>query len=113
MALNIDRRKAAEIREHSAIDQAELYLDVMTQDLNSVNQNTTNTLDLVDSLVQLPENVQSSVDETAVNVIRAARMIANMRALIAIKNAPPKPERTDLYPHFMRSVTEASRDVPS
>ncbi|MCK5303262.1 MAG: PAS domain-containing protein, partial [Candidatus Thorarchaeota archaeon] len=41
MALNIDRRKAAEIRESSAIGQAELYLDVMTQDLNSVNQNTT------------------------------------------------------------------------
>ena len=113
MALNIDRRKAAEIRERSAIDQAELYLNVMTQDLNSVNQNTTYTLDLVDSLVQLPANVQSSVDETAVNVRRAARMIANMRALIALKNAPPKPEKTDLYPHFRRAVTEASRDIPS
>jgi len=113
MALNIDRRKAAEVREHNAIDRAELYLDVISQDLNSVNQNTTFTLDLVNSLVQLPANVQLSVNETAMNVRRAARMIANMRAIIAIKNAPPMPERTDLYPHFRRAVTEASRDVPS
>ena len=113
MAMNIDRRKAAEVRERKAIDQAELYLDVMTQDLNSVNQNTTYTLDLVSSLVKLPANVHSSVNETAINVRRAARMIANMRALIAIRNAPPVPEKTDLYPHFRRAVTEASRDVPS
>jgi len=113
MALNIDRRKAAEVREYNAIDRAELYLDVISQDLNSVNQNTTFTLDLVNSLVKLPANVQSSVNETAMNVRRAARMIANMRALIAIKNAPPMPERTDLYPHFRRAVTEARRDVPS
>ncbi|MGY5861880.1 MAG: PAS domain-containing sensor histidine kinase [Candidatus Thorarchaeota archaeon] len=113
MALNIDRRKAAEVREYTAIDRAELYLDVISQDLNSVNQNTTFTLDLVNSLVKLPANVQSTVDETATNVRRAARMIANMRAIIAIKATPPMPEKTDLYPHFKRAVTEASRDVPS
>ena len=40
MALDIDRRKNAETREKVERDRANLYLEVMTHDLNNVNQSS-------------------------------------------------------------------------
>jgi PAS domain S-box-containing protein len=99
MALEIDRRKVAESREAEERERANLYLEVMTHDLNNINQSALFTMELLTT-------------ETSWNVRRAARMIANMRAIITLKHSPPTKSKTDLYPHFERAAAEVDRDFP-
>ena len=112
MALDVHRRKIAEERENRAKDRAELYLEVMTTDLHTFNQSTAFTLELVDTMAELPEDVQFVVNESALNIKRAARMIANVRTLITLESSPPRIVKTDIYPHFKRASKEAARDFP-
>ncbi len=112
MALEIDRRKVAESREAEERERANLYLEVMTHDLNNINQSALFTMELLTTTVSLPENLESVLTETSWNVRRAARMIANMRAIITLKHSPPTKSKTDLYPHFERAAAEVDRDFP-
>ena len=112
MALEIDRRKAAESRETEERERANLYLEVMTHDLNNINQSALFTMELLATMVDLPENLESVLTQTSWNVRRAAWMIANMRAIITIKHSPPTKSKTDLYPHIERAATETDRDFP-
>ncbi len=112
MALDVHRRKIAEDRENRAKERADLYLEVMTTDLHTFNQNTAYTLELVGTMAQLNEEIQTVVNESALTTKRAARMIANVRTLITLENSPPRPVKTDIYPHFKRASTEAARDFP-
>ena len=112
MALEIDRRKAAESRETEERERANLYLEVMTHDLNNINQSALFTMELLTTTADLSDNLESVLTETSWNVRRAARMIANMRAIITLKHSPPKMGKTDLYPHIERAATDADRDFP-
>ncbi len=112
MALEIDRRKVAESRETEERERANLYLEVMTHDLNNINQSALFTMELLTTTVELPENLESILTETSWNVRRAARMIANMRAIITLKHSPPAMTKTDIYPHIKRATTDADRDFP-
>ncbi|MHA1587215.1 MAG: PAS domain S-box protein [Candidatus Thorarchaeota archaeon] len=112
MALEIDRRKAAESREAEERERANLYLEVMTHDLNNINQSALFTMELLTTTVDLPENLESVLTETSWNVRRSARMIANMRAIITLKQSPPARSKTDLHPHLQRALSAADRDFP-
>ncbi len=112
MALDIDRRKAAESREAEERERANLYLEVMTHDLNNINQSALFTMELLTTTVELPENLQSVLTETSWNVRRSARMIANMRAIITLKQSPPAKTKTDVHPHLERAAAAADRDFP-
>ncbi len=110
MAFDITRRKAAEARVLEERQWADLYLGVMTNDLNVINQSTLYSLELVTSTVRLPDKTLSVLRETAWNVRRSSRMIANVRALITLRKSPPEKRRTNLYAHFQRARREADRD---
>ncbi len=112
MALDVHRRKIAEDRENQAKQRAELYLEVMTTDLHTFNQSTAYTLELVGTMVELPQDIDFVVNESALTVKRAARMIANVRTLITLESTPPRTVKTDIYPHFKRASNEAARDFP-
>jgi PAS domain S-box-containing protein len=112
MAMEIDRRKAAERREAEERERANLYLEVMTHDLNNINQSALFTMELLTTTVDLPDHFKWVLTETSWNVRRSARMIANMRAIITLKHSPPTKGKTDLYPHIERAATETDRDFP-
>ena len=112
MALEIDRRKAAESREAEERERANLYLEVMTHDLNNINQSALFTMELLTTTVELPDNLKSVLTETSWNVRRSARMIANMRIIITLKQSPPAKSKTDLHPHIERAASAADRDFP-
>ncbi len=90
--------------------RADLYLGVMTSDLNNVNHSALYTLEFLSSTLDLPDHHREVLSETLWNIRRAARMIANMRAIIMLRDSPPTISKTDLWPHFQRGLREADRD---
>ncbi|MHA1903655.1 MAG: PAS domain-containing sensor histidine kinase [Candidatus Thorarchaeota archaeon] len=112
MAVNIDRRKMAEEREKTERERANLYLEVMTHDLNNVNQSLLFSMGLIDEALELPERVQNLIAETNWNIRRAARMIANLRTIFTLRDSPPQKEQADLFPFLIRSVAAVERDFP-
>ncbi len=112
MVLDIDRRKTAEEREMIERDRANLYLEVVTHDLNSVNQSILFAIGLIEESVKLPDHLKTFIGEAQWNVRKSARMIANMRRLIQLRENPPQRKKTDLHPLFARAVEFVKVDFP-
>lgn len=112
MVLDINRRKLAEEREDEERSRANLYLEVVTHDLNSVNQSILFALGLLEDGVDLPENLQRTIQEAQWNVRKSARMISNMRCLIQLRDSPPTKEKVDLFPLFSSAVRAVGSDFP-
>ncbi|MFX1368521.1 MAG: PAS domain S-box protein [Promethearchaeota archaeon] len=113
MALDMTWRRGAEQRLKEESERANLYLDIMSSDLNEIYQeNIFSVEDLIASLSP-PDRERDILKDISRNIRRAARMIANMRVLISIKDSPPDKVKTDLYPHFKKAIREAERDYES
>lgn len=109
-ALDITWRRAAEQRLKEESERANLYLGIMSNDLNEIYQE--NIFSIEDLIVSLspPPREEGILRGISRNIRRAARMIANMQVLIGIKDAPPEKVKTDIYPHLMKAVREVKRD---
>jgi PAS domain S-box-containing protein len=109
-AIDVTRRRMVEERLRAESQRANLYMEVMTQDLNLVNQNVLFALEDLSISVALPERLKSVLSETSWSLRRAARMIANMGVLISLDQEPPAKTKTALKSHFDKAVREATRD---
>jgi len=112
IAMDIDRRKTAEAREHSERERANLYLEVMTHDLNNINQSLLFSLGLVENLDNIPENVKSMMQQSSWHIRRSGRMTANMRALLRLRDSPPTIEEVDLYDYLQMAKFAVEQDFP-
>ena len=112
MALDIDRRKNAEEREKIERERANLYLEVMTHDLNNVNQSLLFSTGLLENSDDIPEQYRPLLHESSWNVRRAARMVANLRALFRIANDPPTRAKVDFNDFLQSSLGTVRRDFP-
>lgn len=109
MAQDIDRAKLAEQRERLEAERANLLLEVATHDLNSINQAILFAMGLMESQLEIPENLVSIIREGTWNVRRSARMIANMRAIISLRDNPPPKVKTDLH-KYLEAALQSVRD---
>ena len=112
MASDIHRRKVAERREREERARADLYLEVMTHDLNNVNQSLMLSLELLEQTVELPERAQEMLRQTTWSIRRSARMIANMRALMTLRDSPPPKEPFDLAHALQIALDAVENDYP-
>ena len=112
MALDIDRRKNAEMREQVESERANLYLEVMTHDLNNVNQSLLFSTGLMESSQDIPEQYRPLLHESSWNVRRAARMIANLRSLFRLANDPPTRTKVDFFDYLETAKESVQRDFP-
>jgi PAS domain S-box-containing protein len=112
MALDIDRRKNAEAREKIERERANLYLEVMTHDLNNVNQSLLFSTGLLETSEDIPERYRPLLHESSWNVRRAARMVANLRSLFRLANEPPTRTKVDFFDYLQTAVGSAQRDFP-
>ncbi|RLI56662.1 MAG: hypothetical protein DRP09_05675 [Candidatus Thorarchaeota archaeon] len=112
MALDIDRRKLAEAREHEERARANLYLEVMTHDLNNINQSLLFSLGLLEANPEMPPQFKQHFRDSAWNVRRAARMIANLRTLMRLSTSPPPPQEIDLFGFLQSATAAAQEDFP-
>ena len=109
-AVDITRRRATEQRLREESQRANLYLDVMTTDLNMTNQNVLFALEDLTISIDLPDRLKNLISETSWSLRNSARMIANMGVLISLDHEPPVKTRTRLLPHFNKAIREATRD---
>lgn len=112
MALDIDRRKTAEAREYAERERANLYLEVMTHDINNINQSVLFSLGLVENLENISENARSMMQQSAWHIRRSARMTANMRALLRLGESPPTAEEVDLFDYIQMAKYAVEQDFP-
>ena len=109
-AVDITRRRAIEQKLREESERANLYMEVMTSDLNMTNQNVIFALEDLSISLDLPERLQGLLSETSWSLRNAARMIANMGVLMSLNHEPPIKSKTKLLPHFRKAVREATRD---
>lgn len=112
MAQDIHRRKLAEQRERLEVERTALLVDVATHDLNSINQAILFAMGLIESQLEIPESLASMIQEASWNVRRSARMIANMRAIISLKDHPPLKRETDLHSYLQAALQSVKSDFP-
>ncbi len=112
MAMDIDRRKNAEARENNERERANLYLEVMTHDLNNINQSLLFSMGLVENLDEVPEKVKSLMQQSSWQIRRSGRMTANMRALLQLRESPPTIEEVDLHDYIQIAKFAAEQDFP-
>ncbi len=109
-AIDITRRRAMEQKLRTESERANLYMEVMTNDLNMTNQNVLFALEDLSISLDLPERLRTLLGETSWSLRNAARMIANMGVLISLDHEPPLKSKTKLLPHFNKAIREATRD---
>lgn len=112
MALDIDRRKNAEAREQIERERANLYLEVMTHDLNNVNQSLLFSTGLLENSSDIPEQYRPLLHESSWNVRRAARMVANLRSLFRLANNPPTRTKVDFHDYLQTALVTVQNDFP-
>ncbi len=112
IALDIDRRKNAEARERIERERANLYLEVMTHDLNNVNQSLLFSTGLLENSSDIPEQYRPLLHESSWNVRRAARMVANLRFLFRLANDPPTRTKVDLSEYLESAIANVKADFP-
>ena len=110
MAVDISRRKGAEERLKEERERANLYLEIMTNDLNVIHHNALFALEEMNMSSDLTQREQDILTESSWNIRRASRLIANMRVLLALRHSSPTKSKTDLYPHIKRACSETDRD---
>ena len=109
-AVDITRRRTMEQNLRAESERANLYMEVMTSDLNMTNQNVLFALEDLSISLELPERLRVLLSETSWSLRNAARMIANMGVLISLDHEPPMKTQTKLLPHFNKAIREATRD---
>ncbi len=112
LAMNIDRRKIAEARERRERDRANLYLEVMTHDINNINQSLLFSLGLVEASPDVPDNIKTMMQQANWYIRRSGRMTANMRALLRLSESPPTVEEVDIFDYLQIAEYAVRQDFP-
>ncbi|MFX1483676.1 MAG: sensor histidine kinase, partial [Promethearchaeota archaeon] len=93
-------------------ERANLYLEIMTHDLNNVNQSLLFSTGLLENASDIPEQYLPLLHESSWNVRRAARMVANLRALFRLATEPPMRVKVDFYDYLQLGIDAVQRDFP-
>ncbi len=109
-AVDISNRRAMEQKLRAESERANLYMEVMTSELNMTNMNALFALEDLNISLELPERLKGLLSETAWSLRSAARMIANMGVLMSLHHEPPLKTKTKILPHFNKAIREATRD---
>ncbi len=109
-AVDITNRRSMEQRLRAESERANLYMEVMTSELNMTNMNVLFALEDLSISLELPERLKGLLSETAWSLRSAARMIANMGVLMSLHHEPPAKTKTKILPHFNKAIREATRD---
>lgn len=112
MALDIHQRKTAEEREKAQRERANLFLEVTTHDLNNVNQTLLFVMGLMELSSDLSDEAKQLVRQSNWNVRRSARMIANLRLLMSLRDSPLPTAKIDPYESLQKAVDAVQLDFP-
>ncbi|MFW9921317.1 MAG: PAS domain S-box protein, partial [Candidatus Thorarchaeota archaeon] len=110
LATNIDRRKHAEARATAERERASLVLEVMTHDLNNVNQSLIFSLGLLGESQPLNDTGSNLLISTLMEVKRASRMISNLRTIFSLSETSIQKEWTDIHTCLIDAIYAVSNE---
>lgn len=109
-AVQITRRRNAEMKLREESERANLYFGLMTSDLNIILQSVLFALEDLKLSIQMTDRELALIRDSSWNLRRAARLIVNMGVLLSLDSAPPEPTKVNLNSHIKRAVLEVGRD---
>ncbi len=110
MAVDVTRRRAAEERLRQERERANLYLDVMTRDLNEIYHSTLFAIEDLRNSQDLSDDAFQTLDKMSWDIRRASRLIANVGVLMSLSQPWSGVQRTKLLPHVKKAIREVDRD---
>jgi len=111
---DITERKVAEKRIEEEYHRAEFYIDLMSHDINNINQITRGYLELLLKMPELPSKSRKYTETALDHVRKSADIIHNVKALSTVRSGELEIGGIDIYPAFASAVATAksqSRDV--
>jgi PAS domain S-box-containing protein len=109
---DITERKMAENAEKEASEQAEFLIDLMTHDLNNINQGMILPLELVIKDPDLSLKNKKSIEIVIAQIQRSTELIRNAKRLQRVFEQQVKLERKDLFKEVMRAAETVRRTFP-
>lgn len=114
LIIEITERKVAEKRIEEEYRRAEFYIDLMSHDINNINQVTRGYLELLLKMPGLPSKSRKYVETALDHVRKSADLISNVKTLSTIRSGKLEIEKIDIYPAFASAVETVelqSRDI--
>lgn len=108
---DINQRKHAEFRARREWEQIHLMLEVMTHDMNNVNQSLLFAFGLLDSLIEIPPPLDEKMNEIQWNITRSARIISNLKTMIALFESPAPLEKTSIKACLQSAIDKVRNDI--
>jgi len=109
-AVQITRRRNAELKLREESERANLYFELMTSDLNIILQSVLFALEDLKLSLQMTEREVGLIQDSSWNLRRAARLIVNMGVLLSLDSTPPESSKVNLRSHIRRAALEVGRD---
>ena len=100
----ITERKVAEARIEDEYNRAEFYIDLMSHDINNVNQVTSGYLELLLKIPDFPPKPRKYAETALEHVRKSADIISNMKLLSTVQSGELEIGKIDIYPAFARAV---------
>ncbi len=114
LIIEITERKVAENRIEEEYHRAEFYIDLMSHDINNINQVTRGYLELLLKMPDLPSKSRKYAETALDHVRKSAEIISNMKTLSMVRSGELEIGGIDIYPAFVsavETVKSQSRDI--
>jgi len=114
LVIEITERKVAEKRIEEGYHRAEFYIDLMSHDINNINQVTRGYLELLLKIPDIPSKSRKYAETALDHVRKSAEIISNMKTLSTVRSGELEIEKIDIYPAFASAAETAksqSRDI--
>ena len=115
LVIDTTGRKVAEKRIEEEYNRAEFYIDLMSHDINNINQVTSGYLELLLKIPDFPSKPRKYAETALEHVKKSAEIISNMKILSKVRTGELEIGRIDIYPAFASAVetvkSQFSRDI--
>jgi len=113
VARDISERRIIEMSEREARERAEFLIDLMTHDLNNINQGMLLPLELISQDATLPQKYKKPVEIAITQIQRSTELIKNVKKLQNVIQQPIKLEKRDLYNDIKKAIDAVRRTFVS
>ncbi|MEA1894328.1 MAG: response regulator [Euryarchaeota archaeon] len=114
LVIEITERKVAEKRIEEEYHRAEFYIDLMSHDINNINQVTRGYLELLLKMPDIPSKSRKYAETALDHVRKSAEIISSMKTLSTVRSGGLEIVGIDIYPAFasaVETVKSRSRDI--
>lgn len=109
---DITQRKQMEDELKDSLQQSEFLLDLMSHDLNNINQAILSSLELILTGEYPPTNFPRFLNLAVAEVHRSKSLVSNVKKLIFLREHRWRKKKTRTLPVLKRAIIQVERDFP-